>query len=233
MRVFIVEDDPIIAEGLANTLIKHRFEVRKCLDFENVVEECLSWQAHLVLLDINLPYQNGYYWCSQLRAQSQIPIIFISSLSESMDQLVALQMGGDDYLVKPIDRQLTVAKIQALLRRSYNYQPDNSLNLSFDGMTLNTQALSLGYQEEIIDLTATEYQILAVLFKKKGNYARRDEILDTCWQENQFIDDNTLAVNISRLRKKLIAFNRGPVIGTKKGVGYCLLKKEAKNESFH
>ncbi|MCR8968530.1 response regulator [Facklamia sp. 7083-14-GEN3] len=109
MRIFIVEDDPIIAEGLTKTLINHHFEVRKCQDFENVVEECLSWQAHLVLLDINLPYQNGYYWCSQLRAQSQIPIIFISSLSESMDQLVALQMGGDDYIVKPIDRQLTVA----------------------------------------------------------------------------------------------------------------------------
>ncbi|MGX7108044.1 response regulator transcription factor [Facklamia miroungae] len=226
MRIFIVEDDPIIAEGLANTLKRHQFEVKICQNFESVVEECLAWPAHLVLMDINLPFQNGYYWCGQLRAHSQIPIIFISSLSDQLDQMVALQMGGDDYLIKPIDLQLTVAKIQALLRRSYNYLPENKMKYIFDGMILNTQALTIEYQGEAIELTATEYQILFELFKKKGDYARREDILDACWQENNFIDDNTLAVNISRLRKKLSILKRDPVIGTKKNVGYCLLRNE-------
>lgn len=226
MKIYIVEDDPIISQALSDLLTSHQYQVMACQDFGQVAQEVFAWQADLVLLDINLPKQNGYYWCSQIRVQSQVPIIFISSLTDQMDQVIALQMGGDDYLTKPIDRQLTLAKIQALLRRTYNFQQDPISVLNFKGFMLNQEKLTLSKSGQSIDLTATEYQILLELFKREGAYARREDILDACWQDEHFIDDNTLAVNISRIRKKLDHMGFPDLIETKKRVGYRLVCPE-------
>src|SRR5699024_4854535 len=183
-----------------------------------------------VLLDINLPHHNGYYWCSQIRAHSNVPIIFISSLSDKMDQMMAIQMDGDDYLKKPIDLQLTVAKIQALLRRTYDFQMTQSQGLSFYGVQMDRQKAAISYQNKKTSLTYTELQILSCLFEHGEEYAKREEILDYCWQNDQFIDNNTLAVNISCLRKKLKEIGLDNFIETKKKVGYRLAKEAVQDQ---
>lgn len=225
MKILIIEDDFIIANALKKELEKYEYEITLVEDFANVMDTFQQVEPHLVLIDINLPYHNGYYWCSQIRTDSNVPIIFISSLSDKMDQMMAIQMGGDDYLPKPIDLQLTVAKIQALLRRTYDFQMTYSHALSFHGVQLDSQKAEISYQREKASLTFTELQILSCLFEHGEDYAKREEILDYCWKNDQFIDDNTLAVNISRLRKKLKEIGLDNFIETKKKVGYRLVKE--------
>lgn len=229
MKILIIEDDFIIANALKKELEKYEYEITLVEDFTEVMETFQKIEPHLVLLDINLPHHNGYYWCSQIRAHSNVPIIFISSLTDKMDQMMAIQMGGDDYLPKPIDLQLTVAKVQALLRRTYDFQMTQSQGLSFHGVQLDRQKAAISYQDKKVSLTYTELQILSCLFEHGEAYAKREEILDYCWQNDQFIDDNTLAVNISRLRKKLKEIGLANFIETKKKVGYRLAKEAVQN----
>lgn len=222
MRVLIVEDDATIAGALAEGLETIKIDAKIVTDFTDVLAEFQTYQPHLVLLDIYLPTFNGYYWCSQIRAISSVPIIFISSAADEMNQLMAIEMGGDDFVQKPIEMRLTLAKIQALLRRTYDFNQSTLHLKTFGPVELDTQKAELSYHEKRVTLTFTELQILILLFENGEHYSRREDILDFCWQNNQFIDDNTLAVNISRLRKKLRELDLDQLIETKKNYGYRL-----------
>ncbi|WP_028125623.1 response regulator transcription factor [Eremococcus coleocola] len=228
MKVLIIEDDVVIAQALADYLAKWQLEAVILKDFRQVLEEVQSQQPHLILLDINLPYFNGYHWCSEIRKFSQVPIIFISSMNDKMDMIMAMQLGGDDFISKPLDMTLTLSKIQALLRRSYEFTEPQvaALNrLTYEDLVLDRLQAKLLYQGHDIDLTHTELQILQVLFQAQPAFASRQAILDACWQNDQFIDDNTLAVNMTRIRKKLRPYALDTWLQTKKNHGYALRKE--------
>lgn len=230
MRILIVEDDFVIANALRKELEKHEYEVELIGDFSDTMSVFHEYEPHLVLLDINLPYHNGYFWCSQIRTKSNVPIMFISSLSDKIDQMMAMQMGADDYITKPIDLQLTAAKIQALMRRTYDFALPALNQLTLNDVQLNPEKSELTYHKQSISLTFTELQIMTCLFQNGDEYTRREEILDYCWQNDQFIDDNTLAVNISRLRKKLKSIHLSNFIETKKNVGYRLVNGDVNGD---
>lgn len=223
MKIFIVEDDENIVELLGDELRAWGYETMSVKDFNNVAEEVEEFKSDLVLMDITLPYYNGFYWTRKIRESSNVPIIFISSHNNSMDMVSAMQFGADDYITKPIDINLTRVKIQAILRRTYEYtmQVDK---LTFEGISLDTSRAKLSGESFDIDLTKTELLILEALFSIKGQIARREDIMNHCWQGDDFIDDNTLAVNIARLRKKLDAVGYKDLIQTKKGIGYYLMR---------
>ena len=221
MKILIVADDRHIAELLRAELEPWGYEVVSVTDFNHVTELVKAQAPSLILMDITLPFYNGFYWTQQIRAFSEVPIIFISSHSESMDMVQAIQLGGDDYIVKPLNPVITRAKIQALLRRAYDYAVDMD-HLSFSDCTLNLGAATLSFNAQTIELTRTELMILETLFRAKGEIARREAIIDYCWQSDNFIDDNTLAVNMTRLRKKLSSIGLETFIVTKKGIGYYL-----------
>ncbi|MDK6805433.1 response regulator transcription factor [Aerococcus sp. UMB7834] len=221
MRILIIEDDHLIAQLLEDHLRKWQYDVTCVQDFTRILEHVDTFDPHLILLDVNLPIYNGYYWCQEIRRQSQLPIIFISSRTEAMDMVMAMQMGGDDFISKPLELSVLVAKIQALLRRSYDFSvPANELTYHDVKLHLDTSQLTYGNQD--IDLTKTELLILQTLFKAQGALVSREALMDACWLDEAYIDDNTLAVNISRLRKKLARINLREFILTKKGLGYAL-----------
>lgn len=228
MRIFLVEDDPTIAKILQKELSSWNYEVYLATNFENIMEEFEEAAPHLVLLDIVLPHFNGYHWCQVIRRQSQVPIVFVSSKSENMDIVMAMQFGGDDYITKPIDLSVTVAKIQAILRRSYKFSAAVN-QLRHGGFELNLSDSLVSYGEASIELTKTELKIMESLIRAQGSYVLRETILEQCWKGDDFIDDNTLAVNMTRLRKKLKEIGAEGMIATKKGVGYAL--KEPQHES--
>ena len=221
MKIFIVEDDIVIAENLKIALEKWHYDVILAQDFHNILEEIEVAQPQLLLLDIILPVFNGYYWCQKIRENSQIPIVYISSKSSDMDIVMAMQMGGDDFITKPININILLAKIQALLRRTYDF--DNRLNFNkFSGIRLFPEQAKLVFGDSSLDLTLTELQIMQVLFRAQGDIVSRETIMDAAWQESNFIDDNTLSVNINRLRKKLAELGLENLINTKRGIGYYL-----------
>ena len=221
MRILIIEDDEVIARLLQDHLDKWQYEVKCATDFTRIADQVQAYDPHLILLDVNLPVYNGYYWCQEIRRQSQIPIIFISSRTQPMDMVMAMQMGGDDFVTKPIELSVLVAKIQALLRRSYDFAPIMN-EVSYHEVSLGLDSSQLRYQGQAIDLTKTECLILHPLFKAQGNFVSREALMDACWLDEAYIDDNTLAVNISRLRKKLASIDLTQFILTKKGLGYAL-----------
>ena len=224
MKIFIVEDDNDIAEILANELSVWGYDTVCVKDFNNVLDEFKAEKPELVLMDIILPYFNGFYWCQKIREISKVPLMFISSKSEDIDIVQAMQFGGDDYIVKPINIQIVRAKIVALLRRSYDFAEDTDY-LTFGNVKLLLSAAKLDFMGKMADLTRTELMILETLFKDKGAISKREKIMDKCWQEENFIDDNTLAVNMTRLRKKLAEIGLADFIQTKKGIGYFLNNK--------
>lgn len=224
MKIMIVEDDEIIAKSMEKELMHWGYEVHCVENLSDVMSEFTKINPQLVLLDIMLPYFNGYYWCQEIRKVSNVPIIFISSKSENMDIVMAMQFGGDDYITKPINMDVTIAKIQALLRRSYNFT--NEINfLAFGKVQLFLAEAKIKYEDSEIILTRTEVLIAEALFREQGATASREKIMDKCWQSDNFIDDNTLAVNIARFRKKLASINLDGFIQTKKGIGYYLNKE--------
>ena len=224
MKILIVEDDNNIAEILANELSVWGYDTVCVKDFNNVLDEFKSEKPELVLMDIILPYFNGFYWCQKIREISKVPLMFISSKSEDIDIVQAMQFGGDDYIVKPINIQIVRAKIVALLRRSYDFAEETDY-LTFGNVKLLLSAAKLEFMGRVAELTRTELMILETLFKDRGAVSKRDKIMDKCWQEENFIDDNTLAVNMTRLRKKLAEIGLDDFIQTKKGIGYFLNNK--------
>jgi len=221
MKILIIEDDENIVRVLSSNLEKWDYEVFAADDFNNIMEIFHSFKPQLVLLDIVLPFFNGYYWSGEIRKVSTVPIIFISSKSEDMDIIMGMQFGGDDYITKPLNMEILIAKIQAVLRRSYNFVNEIEY-LKFGDVQLYLSENRVELCGESADLTKTELLILDTLFRKQGGVAKREEIMDRCWQSDNFIDDNTLAVNIARLRKKLQSIGLSNFIKTKKGSGYFI-----------
>lgn len=217
----IIEDDEIIASAIQKHLETWNYEVDVIDDFEHVLEKYLQIQPELILLDISLPFYNGYHWCEQIRKVSSVPIIFISSASENMNIVMAISMGGDDFITKPFDFSVLTAKIQALLRRTYSFSKSMQV-LTYKELVLNILDATISYHELMIDLTKNELKILQILFEKSETFVSRDDLMMALWQSNEFIDDNTLSVNMNRLRKKLEDFHIDHLIQTKKGLGYKL-----------
>ena len=220
-RIFIVEDDTGIAEGIKRQAEAWGLEVRCADDLRNVMGEFAAFSPHLVLLDITLPFFNGYHWCTEIRRFSSVPIIFISSASDNMNIIMAMNLGADDFIAKPFDSSVLIAKIQALLRRTYDF-PASSPVLSHRGAILNTGTQALSYDGTDISLTKNEYRILAVLLEHKGSVVSREKLMERLWQTDSFVDENTLTVNVNRLRKKLDAVGLTDFITTKFGVGYLI-----------
>lgn len=219
MKVLIVEDDLVIGKMLAEELKKWQLTPIITEDFNEIMSAFNMHSPELVLLDINLPAFNGYHWCQEIRKVSTVPIIFISSRNDSMDQVMAMQMGADDFIEKPFNMTVTITKIQALLRRTYDFTTQVN-NLTVNNCELLLESAKLKYNDNTIDLTHTELQIMHSLFLKKGKFVSRNAIIEKCWESEQFIDDNTLAVNMTRLRKKLQTIGLHDFIETKKNVGY-------------
>ena len=217
----IVEDDEIIASSIKKHLEKWNYDVFVVNDFENVLEDFRQYEPLLVLLDISLPYYNGYYWCQEIRKESEVPIIFISSTSENMNIVMAMNMGADDFINKPFDLTVLTAKLQAILRRTYSFNKTQNV-LNYQSLTLDLLKGVISYHEDSIELTKTELKIMQILFEHAGQIVSRDTIMEALWQSEAFVDDNTLSVNINRLRKKLDAFSLSQLIHTKKGIGYQL-----------
>ena len=219
-KVLIVEDDETIAMSLQKVLTQ--WDYVKCVtDFKEVMNDFINFNPHLVLLDISLPYFNGYHWCAEMRKLSQIPIIFISSMSDNMNIVMAMNMGGDDFISKPFDLTVMVAKIQALLRRSYSFS--GTLNvIEHQGVILNLNDATVEYQQIKIELTKNEFKILQLLLENKSKIVSREEIMECLWLSDSFIDDNTLTVNVTRLRKRLNDIGLENFIKTKKGIGYMV-----------
>lgn len=219
-RILIVEDDSTIAKMIKKHLISWGYEAVCSENFQNITEDFLSFNPQLVLLDLSLPFYNGFHWCQEIRKISKVPIIFISSASDNMNIVMAMNMGGDDFIAKPFDLNVLTAKIQAILRRSFN---DNiKTALEYRGAVLNTDDASLIIGEDKIELTKNEYRILKILMENKGKIISRDTLMRQLWETDCFVDENTLSVNVARLRKKLENAGLSDFIKTKKGLGYII-----------
>lgn len=223
--IMIVEDDKTIATSLKEELEKWQYEVYVAENFSDITAEFLDRRPQMVLLDITLPAFNGYHWCQEIRKVSEVPIIFITSKTDDMDMIMAIQMGADDYIQKPFQLSVVVAKIQALLRRTYDFNEQDDF-LSIDQVILKPSDLTVSYQNETANLTKNETKILEILFKGNGQFILRDRIMKELWDDESFIDGNTLAVNITRIRKKLRDMGLEEFILTKKGVGYAVKKEQ-------
>lgn len=219
-RILIVEDDSTIAKMIKKHLISWGYEAVCSENFQNITEDFLSFNPQLVLLDLSLPFYNGFHWCQEIRKISKIPIIFISSASDNMNIVMAMNMGGDDFIAKPFDLNVLTAKIQAILRRSFN--GNIKTVLEYRGAVLNTDDASLIIGEDKIELTKNEYRILKILMEKKGKIISRDTLMRQLWETDCFVDENTLSVNVARLRKKLENAGLSDFIKTKKGLGYII-----------
>ncbi|BAU28755.1 DNA-binding response OmpR family regulator [Aneurinibacillus soli] len=220
--VMLVEDDPKLREIIEENIRKWGFDVHAVQQFDHVFADFIEQKPHLVLLDINLPSFNGFYWCQKIREVSNVPIIFISSRNESMDIVMAINMGGDDFIQKPFSLDVLIAKIQAILRRTYSYADTDTNVLQYKQAMLDSKAGTLTHAEQKIELTKNEFNILHLLMKNAGTIVNRDKIMRSLWEDESFVDDNTLTVNINRLRKKLADIQLHDFIQTKKGQGYMI-----------
>ena len=220
-RIFIVEDDEGIARGVTQLVNAWGMEAVTVRDFRNVSGEFAACNPQLVLMDIGLPFMNGYHWCSEIRRVSKVPIIFLSSASDNMNIIMAMNMGADDFIPKPFDGSVLIAKMQALLRRAYSFG-ESSPVLEHRGAMLNTGDNSLVYQGKQISLSKNEYRILLELMRSRGKVVSRERLMEALWQTDDFVDENALTVNVGRLRKKLEAAGLNDFIMTKFGVGYLI-----------
>lgn len=220
-RILIVEDDPGIAQAIEQQLKMWELDARCAQDFKDIMAVFSAYEPHLVLLDISLPFFNGYYWCNEIRKVSKVPILFISSASDNMNIIMAMNMGADDFIAKPFDQSVLIAKIQAMLRRTYDFAGTVPV-LEHRGALLNTGDGTLSYQGQVIELTKNEYRILLALMKEKGKVVSREKLMQRLWETDSFVDENTLTVNVNRLRKKLDAAGLNDFILTKFGVGYLI-----------
>lgn len=220
-KVLIIEDDEVIAELVEEALEKWGYQAEQISDFKNITEEAARVQPDLILLDINLPFYNGFYWCREFRQFTKVPIIFLSSADDNMNIVMAMDMGGDDFIAKPFDSNVLLAKVNAMIRRSYDYQGQTNI-ISVKDVVLNIDDAEVVYQGKKVELTKNEYKILRLLMENRGKMVSRDAIMMHLWESEEFVDDNTLTVNITRIRKKLKNIGVDDMIKTKKGVGYLI-----------
>ena len=220
-RVFIVEDDPTMAGAMKEKIESWGNEARIVSDFQNVMTAFTEYDPHLVLMDIMLPFFNGYHWCTQIRQISEVPVIFLSSASDNMNIVMAMNMGGDDFLAKPLDLDVMMAKITAMLRRTYDMGSQLPVLTHRDAI-LNLADSTLTYQGQKIELTKNEFRILQTLMEHKGRIVSRDALMTRLWQMDAYVEENTLTVNVNRLRKKLEGIGLRDFIVTKVGAGYLL-----------
>ena len=220
-RILIVEDDPVIAGAVKRQIEAWGCEARPAENFADVTADFRSFAPHLVLMDIGLPLYDGYHWCAEIRKISRVPVIFLSSASDNMNILMALNMGGDDFIAKPFDLRVLMAKIQALLRRSYNYAAPQPV-YRHRGAELNTGDASLTVGGTRVELTKNEYRILLTLLEQTGRVVSRETLMERLWETDSFVDENTLTVNVARLRRKLDQAGLPGFIMTKKGQGYLV-----------
>lgn len=220
-RILIVEDDAGIAQAIQTQAGRWDLDARCVRNFRNVMEEFVAFDPHLVLLDITLPFYNGYYWCGEIRRVSRVPVIFISSAADNMNIVMAMNMGGDDFIAKPFDQSVLMAKLQAHLRRSYDFGGAAPL-LEHRGAVLNTGDNTLRYDGKKLELTRNEYRILLALLEAKGRVVSREKLMERLWESDSFVDENTLTVNVNRLRRKLDGVGLADFIITKFGVGYLI-----------
>lgn len=220
-RIFVVEDDMTIARALTDHLKKWDYEAEYATDFKSIIERFIEFDPQLVILDIMLPLFNGFHWCQEIRKISKVPIIFLSSASDNMNIVMAMNMGGDDFIVKPFDLEVLLAKVQAILRRTYSFQNQSTI-MEHRKVILNLADMSLLYQGDKLELSKNEFRILQLLYENVGRTVSRDSIMKRLWDNECFVDDNTLTVNMNRLRRKLEEAGIRDFILTKKGVGYQL-----------
>ena len=220
-RIYIVEDDGIIAGKIKEHMASWGFEARCASDFRNIMSDFAEYDPHMVLLDMSLPVWNGYHGGEEIRRVSKVPVIFLSSASDNMNIIMAMSMGGDDFIAKPFDMNVLVAKVQAVLRRTYDFGGRTQV-IEHRGALLNMSDASLVYNGEPVELTRNDYKILLTLMENRGSIVSRETLMEKLWETDCFVDENTLTVNIARLRKKLDAAGLTGFITTKKGIGYIV-----------
>ena len=220
-RIMIVEDDQVIARAIKKHLESWDFEVYCAEDFQKILSEFAEFQPELILLDISLPFYNGFYWCTEIRKLSKVPIIFLSSTTDNMSIIMAMNMGGDDFIERPFDLHVLTAKIQALFRRAYSFQGKVDM-IEHKGVILNLGDAALYYQGDKVELTKNEFRILQTLMEQANKAVSRSDIMTKLWESDSYIDDNTLTVNVTRLRRKLEDAGLTDIIKTKKGIGYMV-----------
>lgn len=216
-----MEDDTGISAGIRTLTENWGFDVHICEDLRHVTEEFCACDPHIVLMDIMLPFANGFHWCGEIRKLSRVPIIFISSAADNMNIIMAMNMGADDFIVKPFDGSVLVAKLQAMLRRSYDYTSPAHI-LTHRGAFLNTDDNTLTIGDRRVELSKNEYRILLCLMENKGKVVSRETLMERLWETDSFVDENTLTVNVNRLRKKLDGAGLQGFITTRFGVGYLV-----------
>ena len=220
-RILIVEDDPDIAEAVGQQAEMWNYQVEIARDFRNVMETFRKFDPHLVLMDISLPFYNGYHWCAEIRRESSVPVIFLSSAADNLNIVMAMNMGGDDFIAKPFDQGVLMAKVGAMLRRSYDFGGGAPV-LEHRGLALNTGEGVATYQGKRIELSKNEARILTALMESRGKTVSRERLMQRLWETDSFVDENTLTVNVNRLRKKLDAAGLKGFITTRFGEGYLL-----------
>lgn len=220
-KILIVEDDPVIADAVSRHAGAWGYETQVQQDFQNVMGRFLEWAPQLVLMDISLPFYDGFYWCGKIREISKVPVIFLSSASDQMNIVMAVNMGADDFIAKPFDLQVLTAKMHAVMRRAYDFSSMGQW-MEHRGAVLNTGDTSLLYQGRRMELTKNDYKILQALMENKGRVVSRETLMTRLWETDSFIDENTLTVNVARLRRKLAALGLTDFIHTRKGMGYII-----------
>ena len=220
-RILIVEDDPGIAGAIVRQAALWELEARCVQAFRAVLEEFQAYAPHLVVMDISLPFFNGYHWCTEIRRTSRVPILFLSSASDNMNIVMAMNLGADDFIAKPFDANVLMAKPQALLRRAYDFSQTAPV-LECRGAVLDTGSQTLTFDGQAVTLTKNEYRVLLTLMENRGKVVSRERLMERLWETDSFVDDNTLTVNVNRLRKKLDTAGLSDFISTKFGVGYLI-----------
>lgn len=221
-RILIVEDEPALTSHLVRDIEKHGYETKCVTDFENVMDTFNAFSPHLVLLDINLPSFDGFYWCRQMRLVSTCPVIFISARTGEMDQVMALENGGDDFITKPFHPEIVLAKIRSQLRRAYGEyavkQQERIIELH--GVKLYKERLELAYEHNVISVSKNEADIIELLLERYPKVAGREVLLEKIWDDQAFVDENTLNVNMTRVRKKFQQIGISDAVETVRGIGY-------------
>ncbi|MCI9069980.1 response regulator transcription factor [Clostridium sp.] len=220
-KILIIEDDLNVARELSISLKKWSFEVDIIKNFDNILKEVIYNKPSLILMDVNLPYYDGFYWCEKIREVSKVPIIFLSSRDSNMDIIMGINNGGDDYITKPFSTEVLISKINALLRRSYDYNNSDTL-IYYNDAVLDIEKCIFRYDDKEIELTKNEIKILSLLIKNKEKVVSREKIMMSLWNDDEFVNDNTLTVNITRLRGKINELGLKDIIKTKKGIGYLI-----------